>query len=132
MHNMGKCHIPYPRSLFRRTQPEQFEHLHRLSCALAAKAPEDQFRKELTLWPEYLLRFKRLADKLMKAEATLEEVDAFVDWIHHFKDTRVFVHTKFDTCFDKIREVIKSGKPRVHFDIPREDEYVLKHDDFLA
>ena len=132
MQDMGKCHIPYPRSLFRRTRTTQFEHLHQLSCALAEKAPENQFRKELTVWTEYLLRFKRLAEKLMTADATLDEVDEFLAWLHGFRNTRIFVHDKFDTYFNQIKEVIKSGKPWIHFDIPWEDAYVLKHDDFLC
>lgn len=131
MHEMGKCHIPYPRSLFRRTHKEDFAELHSLSLTLAEKAPENRFRKELTIWTEYLLRFKELADKLMVCQATEEEVDKFLEWIHQYRDTRVFVHSKFDSYFAVIKEVIRSGKPWIHFNIDWEDRYVLEHDTSL-
>ena len=131
MHEMGKCHIPYPRSLFRRTRQEDFAELHHLAQTLAEKAPQNRFRRELTIWTEYLLRFKELADKLMVCKAAEEEVDKFLEWIHQYRDTRVFVHSKFDSYFAAVKEVIKSGKPWIHFNIDWEDRYVLEHDTSL-
>ena len=131
MHDMGKCHIPYPRSILRRTTAASFEQILELARALAAKAPQDNFRRELVIWCEYLLRFKLLADKLFAQKATIEEVDDFVAWIHSHSGTRVFVHTKFDTYFSRVKQVIEAGKPWIHFDIDWEDKYVLAHDSFL-
>ena len=131
MHEMGKCHIPYPRSLFRRTRKDDFAELHHIAQALAEKAPGNRFRRELTIWTEYLLRFKELADKLMICKATEEEVDKFLAWIHQYRDTRVFVHSKFDSYFAAVKEVIRSGKSWIHFNIDWEDRYVLEHDTSL-
>lgn len=131
MQEMGQCHIPYPRSLFRRTKAEDFAELHRLALALAEKAPENRFRRELVIWTEYLLRFKELADRLMVCKASEVEVDEFLEWIHQYRDTRIFVHSKFDSYFTAVKEVIRSGKPWIHFNIGWEDKYVLAHDTYL-
>ena len=131
MHEMGTCHIPYPRSLFRRTRTEDFAELHRMAQTLAEKAPENRFRRELTIWTEYLLRFKKLAENLMVCKATEEDVDQFLAWIHNFRDTRVFVHGKFDFYFTAVKKIIKSGKSWIHFDIDWEDRYILAHDTSL-
>lgn len=131
MQNMGQCHIPYPRSLFRRTELKHFEHIHELACQLAKKSPKDRFRCELTVWTEYLIRFKKLADKLFHCQATCTDVDDLLKWVHSFKDSRIFVHAKFDMYFDAVKDVIKAGKPWIHFNIAWEDEYILEHDNYL-
>ena len=131
MQNMGKCHIPYPRSLFRRTKLNQFEHIHDLACSLAAKEPQDKFRHELCIWCEYLVRFKKLADKLFAEQAKIDDIDNLLNWIHSFRDSRIFVHQKFDIYFNAVKEAIKSGRPWIHFNIDWEDKYILAHDSLL-
>ena len=81
---------------------------------------------------EDLVRFKILADRLMTTCATLKEIEKFLAWIHRFRDTRIFVHAKFDKCFERIKEVVASGKTWVHFDIPWKNEYILEHDNLFG
>ena len=131
MQNMGKCHIPYPRSLFRRTQVADFEKFHTIAVNLAAKEPMDRLRNELIVWTEYLLRFKKLFDRLIAKEATAAEVDEFLEWIHSFSSSRVFVHDRFDSYFTAVKEAIASGSDWVHFNIDWEDNYILQHDHTL-
>ena len=71
----------------------------------------------MLIWSEDLVRFKILADRLMTTCATLKEIEEFLAWVHRFRDTRIFVHAKFDKCFERIKELVASGKTWVHFDI---------------
>ena len=59
------------------------------------------------------------------------DVDDLLKWVHSFKDSRIFVHAKFDMYFDAVKDVIKAGKPWIHFNIAWEDEYILEHDNYL-
>ena len=131
MQDMGKCHIPYPRSILRRTSLSQFEHIYNLACSLSAKSPQEHFRQELVVWSEYLVRFKKLADKLFENTATVDDVDSLLIWVHNFSNSRIFVHPKFDMYFKAMKESIKNKKPWIHFNIDWEDQYILEHDVFL-
>ncbi|MBE6355705.1 MAG: DUF4838 domain-containing protein [Lentisphaerae bacterium] len=132
MQDMGKCHIPYPRSLFRRTAVADFERFHAMAQELAAKAPGDNRRKEMVIWTEYLIRFKKFFDRINAGKATIAEADELLNWIHSHKDTRVFVHDRFDMYFDGIKDAIKAGTQWLHFNIDWEDAYVAEHDHTLG
>ena len=131
MYSMGKCHIPYPRSIFRRTTVSDFEYFNQLAKDLAAKDPESNLRKELVIWTEYMVRFKRLFDRINDHKASVEDVDELLDWIHRYQDSRVFVHDRFDSYFEAIREAVSSGKRWLHFNLDWEDAYVAEHDHTL-
>ena len=131
MLRMGKCHIPYPRSILRRMALSDFESFHEKALALCAKAPENVLRKELVIWTEYMIRFKKLFDLLLEQKAAEKDVDDFVTWIHTHRNTRVFVHEKFDTYFQAVKTAIRQGSKWVHFNLDWEDAYILKHDETL-
>ena len=95
----GHCHIPYPRALLRRSRLEDYRELHRLACALAEKSPDDRFRADLALWTEYMIRFKELFDDYGAGKLTEGDVHAFLEWIHAHRESKVFVHSKFDSYF---------------------------------
>jgi hypothetical protein len=132
MLSMGKCHIPYPRSILRRMPVETFEEIHAKALALCAKDPENTLRKELVIWTEYLIRFKKIFDRILEQKATEKEVDDFVNWIHLHQNTRIFVHEKFDMYFEAVKTAIREGKKWVHFNLDWEDAYILKHDETLG
>ena len=132
MLSMGKCHIPYPRSILRRMPVETFEEIHAKALALCAKDPENTLRKELVIWTEYLIRFKKIFDRILEQKATEKEVDDFVNWIHLHQNTRIFVHEKFDLYFEAVKTAIREGKKWVHFNLDWEDAYILKHDETLG
>ena len=131
MREMGKCHIPYPRSFLRRIPMEKLEHFHVLAVALAEKAPSDAFRKALVVWTEYMMRFKRLFDHLVNGSATIGEVDDLLNWVHLHDGMRLFVLDRFDDYFEGMREAIRKGTPWVHYNFDWEDAYVLEHDKTL-
>ncbi len=128
----GHCHIPYPYSLLSRTTLESYDTVRSFALELAAKAPEDRFRRELVIWSEYLCRFKKLFDDYHKGEAGVAEIKAFRKWIHAYGDTRVFVHSKIDLLLDAWIDAVKAKKEWLHFNIDWEDEYIRKHRDLLG
>jgi hypothetical protein len=123
----GKCHIPYPFSLLSRTELEQYEDIFDSARSLAAKAPNDKFRQELAVWAEYMLRYKQLFDDYQAGRLDENGLDEFLGWIHSHRDTRVFVHDKFDMYFKALRECLRTGKQWYHFNIDWEDGYIKKH-----
>lgn len=128
----GHCHIPYPRALLRRSRLEDYLELHRLARALTEKSPDNRFRADLTVWTEYMIRFKQLFDAYQAGELAEEEVRAFLDWIHAHPDSRVFVHAKFDSYFQALREALRSGREWLHFGLDWEDDYIRRHDRSLG
>ena len=132
MREMGKCHIPYPRSFLRRITPAQLEHFHTLAVDLASKEPADGFRKELVVWTEYMIRFKKLFDRLTGGCAAIGEVDDLLRWIHLHRGMRLFVLDRFDSYFEGMREAIRKGTPWVHYNFDWEDAYILEHDRTLG
>ena len=124
---MGKCHIPYPYSLFRRTTLADYQSLLAQAQELAAKAPQDRFRQELVVWMEYLCRFKTFFDQMHARTATIEDAHHLLEWIHSHRDTRVFVHERFDSYFQAIEEAIRTGREWLHFNIDWEDAYIRRH-----
>ena len=127
----GNCHIPYPDSLLRRTKVEQYEALLEKAAALAALAPADRFRQELTVWMEYLVRFKKFYDLNAANMAKESDVDELLEWIHRHRETRVFVHSKYDTYFGRVKKVLAENRQWIHFDLDWEDEYIKKHRQLL-
>ena len=130
--NMGRCHIPYPRSLFRRTKLEDFRELEEPARRLAAKAPQDRFRADLVIWTQYMTRFKELFDKAQAKCLTEEELQAFLDWIGSFRDTRVFVRDRIAMYFEALREDLRTGREWIHFNLDWEDAYIRRHDKLLG
>ena len=127
LHSAGKCHIPYPDSLLRRIKVEDCEKLVKSAQALAEVAPQESFRQDLVIWMEYLLRFKKFYDLNASGNAAVSDVDELLDWIHSHRDTRVFVHSKFDNYFRRVKKVLEEKRQWLHFDLDWEDEYIKKH-----
>lgn len=124
--HIGKCHIPHPYSLFKRTTLSQFKEIHRQAGELAARDPSNRLGREILVWTEYLVRFKSLFDDYHAGVLTEEMLDEFLAWIHSFRTTRVFVHERFDMYFQALRSCLRTGKPWVHFNIDWEDGYVIR------
>lgn len=128
---IGACHIPYPYSLLSRATSADFQEVHSLACRLAAKQPEDRFRAELVVWCEYLIRFKELFDQYHAGKLDEPALDRFLEWIHSHRDTRVFVHDKFDRYFQALRDALRNGTKWLHFNLDWEDEYIRRHSESL-
>lgn len=132
LQSVGKCHIPYPYSLLSRTTLEQYKPLLEKAKDLLAKAPDCQFRKDLVIWCEYMLRFKTLFDGYHQNAITEADVDALLAWIHsHGPESHVFVQNKYDWYFQALKDAMKNGTPWLHFNIDWEDAYIKKHEKTL-
>ncbi len=124
----GDCHIPYPYSLFSRTRLADYEKMRDLAKALAKKLSRDEFRQDLVLWTEYLVRFKRFFDDYHAGKAGLREAQAFRRWMHDKCEGRqVLVLSKVDMYFDQIERSIAADKEWLHFGLDWEDAYIRKH-----
>ena len=128
----GHCHIPYPYSLLSRTKMKDYEKICESAKALLSKKPDDLFRSELVLWTEYLLRFKRLFDDYHAGRIQEKDVLAFLGWIHSHRDSRVFVHDKFDMYFEAMLTALRNGTEWIHFNLDWEDNYIRRHKEFLG
>lgn len=129
---MGRCHIPYPYALLRRTRLADYQEIRAAAESLAAKQPADRLRAELMVWTEYLVRFKTLFDAYHAGGLTAKDVHAFLDWIHAHRDSRVFVHDKFDAYFQALLDALRNGTEWLHFNIGWEDDYIRRHVEFLG
>jgi len=129
--NAGLCHIPYPDSLLRRIKVDDCEKLFNTAQQLSSLAPQDKFRQDLVIWMEYLLRFKKFYDLNASGNASVSDVDELLNWIHRFRDSRVFVHSKYDTYFGRVKEVLAEKRQWLHFDLDWEDKYILRHRELL-
>ena len=124
--NMGNCHVPYPYALFSRTCREDFEKIHTLATGLLAGNAESEFRRDLVIWTEYMVRFKTLFDDYHAGRLTENMLDEFLEWIAAQKG-RVFVNIKkFQMYFGALRECLRTGKKWWHFNLDWEDEYIRK------
>ena len=128
VHSAGECHITYPRALFNRTKLEQYQEIHNLALEISENAGQDQFLKELSLWTEYLLRFKGLFDKYQEEGLCIQEIDEFLAWIHSYPESRVFVHDKIDMLLNAWKTAIENNTEWIHFNIGWEDDYIRLHD----
>lgn len=124
----GSCHITYPYSLFSRTGVESYETLHFIAQKLSRKAPENRFRQELTIWTDYLLRFKKLFDDYRRGTVSENQLSVFLEWVHSYRNTRIFVHDRFDWFFDEWKRAVRKHLPWLHYDIDWEDAYIRKHE----
>ncbi|MFA6103484.1 MAG: DUF4838 domain-containing protein [Victivallaceae bacterium] len=122
----GPCHIPYPYALFRRTSIEQYRELHALADVLRQRAPDDEFRRALVLWAEYLVRFKELFDRYYRIGVTVAEIDALRQWLHGLP-LQIVVLEKVDLLFEAWMECVKTGRQWLHFNLEWEDEYIRRH-----
>ena len=123
----GPCHVPYPYALFSRTELAPYAQAVKLADALLAKSPRSRFRRELRIWAEYLYRYKALFDAYHAGCAGIPEVDQLLAWVHSHRDTRVFVHSRFDPYFEAWRTAIRQGKEYLHFNLDWEDDYIRQH-----
>jgi hypothetical protein len=128
----GHCHIPYPRSLLRRTSPEDYRELHELALKLSAKAPGDRFRKDLVIWTEYMIRFKELFDAYQEKKLTEADVRDFLNWIRTCGDFRVLLPEKFEEYFQALTDDLRNGTEWIHFNLDWEDGYIRRHDRLLG
>ena len=128
----GRCHIPYPRSLLRRTELADYLQIHELAVKLASKAPEDRLRADLVIWTDYMIRFKKLFDAYQAGELTEADVHEFLRWVHSQRDCRVFVQSKFDSYFQALIDALANGTEWIHFNLDWEDEYIRRHDQLLG
>lgn len=127
----GRCHVPYPRSLLHRTETASYESIHKMACALAAKAPNDRFRQSLAVWTEYLLRFKQLFDAYMAGQNVSKDIVELLNWVKQHNDDNVFVTERVEKLFAKWLERIETGQPWYHFNLDWEDEHIKRYDVLL-
>lgn len=127
----GACHVPYPRSLLNRTKLEQYEALNAKALELFMAKPGDRLRRDLTIWTEYMMRFKTLFDLYHAGKAGKAEVLEFHAWIHSHPTSKVFVVEKIDMLLKAWIKCIETGKKWYHFNIDWEDDYVRRHDELL-
>lgn len=127
----GHCHIPYPRSLLRRTKLEDYEALHSAAGHLAEKK-NDALRNDLVLWTEYMVRFKKLFDASQTKKLTERDVQDFLNWIHTRRENRVFVLDMLDSYFQAVLAALRNGSEWIHFNLDWEDDYIRRHDKLLG
>lgn len=127
----GPCHIPYPRSLLKRTKLEQYEDLLEKAKELRSLKESDTLRDRLVLWMEYLLKFKVLYDCYMDGEAVVEKIDQFLIWTDKHQDQKIFLNDKVNMLFDKWKMRIKDNQPWFHYNLDWEDVYIQRHDQSL-
>jgi hypothetical protein len=102
--SVGNCHVTYPRALLNRTEQGQYEELLKTAEELFSDS-SSSFVAELSVWAEYLLRFKKLYDKYQESGIRTEEIDTFTAWIHSHDKTRIFVHDKVDMILGNMMSV---------------------------
>ena len=129
---LGSCHIPYPDSFLRRVAKADLCALLEEARRLAEGDTADTFRRELVIWMEYLVRFKEFYDLNASGKATSAHADELLNWIGGFRDTRIFVHQKFVSYFNRVKMVLARGDRWLHFDLDWEDEYIRRHREMLG
>lgn len=127
----GPCHIPYPRSLIKRTEIEDYERMILLARALLSKKPDDRLRKNLATWMSYCFRFKRTFDRYSEGQDVRGEIAELQAWIRDHAAADIFVPRNTDRYFPKWTEKIERGEPWYHFNIDWEDAYIRRHDEVL-
>ena len=128
VHSAGACHIPYPYSLFSRTRLEDYKKLHETAKKLCKKLPRDEYRQNLVLWTEYLVRFKTFFDDYHAGKAGISELQKFRKWANDkCADRRILRFLSFNRYTEKIEQQISEGRKWLHFGLDWEDNYVIKH-----
>ena len=84
------------------------------------------------LWCEYMVRFKTLFECYHAQKLSIADVDDFLAWIHEHKNSRVFVHDRFDLYFPALKQALRDGTDWLHFNLEWEDAYIRKHKDLLG
>lgn len=127
----GPCHIPIPRPLLRRTRMEQYERLRARAQALLGKSPDDRLRRNLVVWMDYLIRWKRLFDDYQSGKDVRADLRAFEQWCAAQSAHDICVPSRLAMYLGRWIEQIEKGKPWYHFNIDWEDEYVKRYDTLL-
>ena len=124
----GTCHIPYPYALFNRTRLEDYVKLHKKAQVLCKKLPRDEYRQDLVLWMEYLVRFKTFFDDYHAGKAGVKELEKFRKWANDkCSGRRILRFPSFNRYTENIGKMISEGKKWLHFGLDWEDAYVIKH-----
>ena len=110
---------------------KDYEEIHSAAVSLAKKNP-DPFRRDLVLWTEYMVRFKKLFDDYQQKKLTETDVHEFLNWIHSHRDSRVFVHDRVDSYFQALLDALRNGTEWIHFNLDWEDDYIRRHDRILG
>lgn len=126
LYRAGPCHIPYPYSLLSRTCLADYRRIYE-KALLLNKYCERPICREIVIWCDYMVRFKKLFDAYHNGKCNEEMVKKFLQWIHLHVSTRVFVHSKFDRYFEALLDAMQNNKPWLHFNIAWEDEYIRLH-----
>ena len=128
LHSAGACHIPYPYSLFSRTDLADYVKINDLAKALCKKLPRNEYRQALVLWTEYLVRFKTFFDGYHAGTAGLKELENFRKWANEkCAGRRILRFYSFNQYTEQIGKMISEGKKWLHFGLDWEDAYVIKH-----
>ena len=126
--NAGKCHIPYPYSLFNRTDLADYKNLHEMAKKLHRQSPRDEYRRDLVVWTEYLVRFKTFFDDYHAGKAGVKEIRQFRQWtLENCYGKRILRFASFNRYTQNIEQMISEGKKWLHFGLDWEDAYVIKH-----
>ena len=124
----GKCHIPYPYSLFNRTALEDYKNLHKMAKKLHQQSVRDEYRRDLVVWTEYLVRFKTFFDDYHAGKAGVKEIRQFRQWaLENCYGKRILRFASFIRYTKSIEQQISEGRKWLHFGLDWEDNYIIKH-----
>ena len=124
----GACHIPYPYSLFNRTDIADYKNLHEMAKKLHQRSVRDEYRRDLVVWTEYLVRFKTFFDDYHAGKAGVKEIRQFRQWaLENCYGKRILRFASFNRYTQNIEQMISEGKKWLHFGLDWEDAYVVKH-----
>jgi len=126
------CHIPYPRSLLNRTDIADYKKIYDLSKLLAAQAPDNQFIRSLTLWIQYLLKFKTIFDDYKAGEDVTQDIKSLLAWAYDHQNAGIIVIDKLEMLLNAWLECIKNNRLWYHFNLDWEDNYIQEHDTTLS
>ena len=76
-----------------------------------------------------MLKFKELFDKYQDGQLTLDNLKEFLDFIHSYRESRVFVHDRFDMYFKALETALTNNTKWIHFNLPWEDDYILQQEE---
>ena len=102
--------------------------LHKKAQVLCKKLPRDEYRQDLVLWMEYLVRFKTFFDDYHAGKAGVKELEKFRKWANDkCSGRRILRFPSFNRYTENIGKMISEGKKWLHFGLDWEDAYVIKH-----
>ena len=125
--SVGKCLMPYPRSLLRHTKIAAYRKVHEAAVKIARGSPKDSPVSKLPLWTEYLLKFKQLYDDYQKGKAGKKEIYEFLCWCRELKNN-VLVIDKVERLLGAWMKCVENGAEWIHFNLDWEDGYIRRHD----